>query len=74
MCVQAALELLRIDDSAYEALNATFERALTVLHKMPVIWLLYVQHLQAQRLYTRLRHTFDAGALSSLLRGRHLRA
>jgi pre-mRNA-splicing factor SYF1 len=48
-----------VDDALWEALNNTFERALSSLHKMPVIWLLYLQHLAAQRLFTRTRHAFD---------------
>lgn len=49
----------------YEALNNTFERALVTMHKMPRIWLDYLQLLLDQRRISRTRHTFDR-ALCSL--------
>ncbi|KAL6206953.1 hypothetical protein ACLB2K_024198 [Fragaria x ananassa] len=56
------LELVRsfpINHSEYETLNNTFERALVTMHKMPRIWILYLQSLTEQRLVTRTRRSFD---------------
>lgn len=56
------LELVRnlhITHSQYEALNNTFERALVTMHKMPRIWIMYLQTLTHQKLLTRTRRTFD---------------
>ncbi|KAG2453740.1 hypothetical protein HYH02_001951 [Chlamydomonas schloesseri] len=60
-----AVRGLRPDDVAYEALNNTFERALVSMHKMPRVWLDYLELLMDQRLVTRTRRTFDR-ALASL--------
>ncbi|KAG2493464.1 hypothetical protein HYH03_008281 [Edaphochlamys debaryana] len=60
-----AVRGLRPDDSAFEALNNTFERALVSMHKMPRIWTEYLELLMEQRLVTRTRRTFDR-ALCSL--------
>eukprot|EP01103_Thecamoeba_quadrilineata_P014553 TRINITY_DN4366_c0_g1_i1.p1 TRINITY_DN4366_c0_g1~~TRINITY_DN4366_c0_g1_i1.p1 ORF type:complete len:886 (+),score=201.57 TRINITY_DN4366_c0_g1_i1:55-2712(+) len=54
-----------ITDSAYEAVNATFERCLTYMHKMPRIWIEYCQFLVNQIQHTRTRRTFDR-ALAAL--------
>ncbi|EFJ51030.1 hypothetical protein VOLCADRAFT_103670 [Volvox carteri f. nagariensis] len=62
---QLAVRGLRPDDVAFEALNNTYERALVTMHKMPRIWLQYLQLLMEQRLVTRTRRTFDR-ALASL--------
>eukprot|EP00249_Psilotum_nudum_P021080 c27963_g1_i1 orf=1135-4002(-) len=56
---------LSISHSQYEALNNTFERSLVTMHKMPRIWVLYLQVLTDQKLLTRTRRTFDR-ALCSL--------
>ncbi|BBH02677.1 Tetratricopeptide repeat-like superfamily protein [Prunus dulcis] len=56
------LELVRnlpITHFQYETLNNTFERALVTIHKMPKIWILYLQTLTEQKLFTRTRRTFD---------------
>ncbi|KAB1221894.1 Pre-mRNA-splicing factor SYF1 [Morella rubra] len=56
------LDLVRnlpITHSQYDALNNTFERALVTMHKMPRIWIMYLQTLTDQKLLTRTRHTFD---------------
>ncbi|KAL2904036.1 Pre-mRNA-splicing factor SYF1 [Bienertia sinuspersici] len=56
------LELVRnlpITHSQYETLNNTFERALVTMHKMPRIWIMYLQTLTSQKLVTRTRRTFD---------------
>ncbi|ONK62544.1 uncharacterized protein A4U43_C07F5180 [Asparagus officinalis] len=50
---------LPISHSAYSSLNNTFERALVTMHKMPRIWIMYLQTLTDQRLITRARRTFD---------------
>lgn len=49
----------------YENLNNTFERALVTMHRMPRIWIMYLQLLTEQKLLTRTRRTFDR-ALCSL--------
>jgi pre-mRNA-splicing factor SYF1 len=43
----------------YEAANALFERALLYMRKMPVIWVMFLQHLRSQHLVTRTRRTMD---------------
>ncbi|XP_077239521.1 tetratricopeptide repeat (TPR)-like superfamily protein [Tasmannia lanceolata] len=56
------LEIARnfpINSPNYEKLNNTFERALVTMHKMPRIWVMYLQSLTDQKLLTRTRHTFD---------------
>ncbi|XP_059437573.1 uncharacterized protein LOC132170569 [Corylus avellana] len=56
------LDLVRnlpITHSQYEALDNTFERALVTMHKMPRIWIMYLQTLTHQKLVTRTRRTFD---------------
>lgn len=56
------LDLVRnlpITHSRYEALNNTFERALVTMHKMPRIWIMYLQTLTHQKLLTQTRRTFD---------------
>lgn len=49
----------RLDDARYVALNNTFERALTYMHKYPLIWLAYLDVLEHQHLLTRTRHCYD---------------
>ncbi|XP_054801286.1 uncharacterized protein LOC129305287 [Prosopis cineraria] len=56
------LDLVRnlpITHSQYDTLNNTFERALVTMHKMPRIWIMYLQTLTEQKLITRTRRTFD---------------
>ncbi|KAH7545927.1 hypothetical protein FEM48_Zijuj01G0146100 [Ziziphus jujuba var. spinosa] len=56
------LELVRnlpITHSQYETLNNTFERSLVTMHKMPRIWIMYLQTLTDQKLLARTRRTFD---------------
>ncbi|MED6174847.1 hypothetical protein PIB30_072883 [Stylosanthes scabra] len=56
------LDLVRnlpLTHSQYETLNNTFERALVTTHKMPRIWIMYLQTLTHQKLLTRTRRTFD---------------
>uniref|UniRef100_A0A2N9GFE4 Uncharacterized protein n=1 Tax=Fagus sylvatica TaxID=28930 RepID=A0A2N9GFE4_FAGSY len=56
---------LPISHSHYQTLNNTFERALVTMHKMPRIWLMYLQTLTHQKFVTKTRQTFDR-ALCSL--------
>ena len=42
------------------ALNNTYERALVTMHKMPRVWLDYLEFLVGQRVVTRARRTFDS--------------
>ncbi|KAL3832933.1 hypothetical protein ACJIZ3_007669 [Penstemon smallii] len=56
------LEIVRnlpITHSQYQSLNNTFERALATMHKMPRIWIMYLQTLTQQKLITRTRLAFD---------------
>ncbi|KAL3519626.1 hypothetical protein ACH5RR_017775 [Cinchona calisaya] len=56
------LELVRnlpITHSQYQSLNNTFERSLVTMHKMPRIWIMYLESLITQKLVTRTRRTFD---------------
>lgn len=50
---------------AVEALNNTFERAMVSMHKMPVIWGMYLEFVLGQRFVSRTRRLFDR-ALTSL--------
>lgn len=56
---------LRLDHPSVEALNNTFERALVSMHKMPRIWLEYLEILMEQKLVTVTRRVFDR-ALAAL--------
>ncbi|XP_071930402.1 uncharacterized protein [Coffea arabica] len=56
------LELVRnlpITHSQYQSLNNTFERALVTMHKMPRIWIMYLESLTNQKLVTKTRRAFD---------------
>lgn len=55
----AAVAGLPVSHPNYQSLNNTFERALAYLHKMPRIWVMYLESLTSQRLLTRTRRTFD---------------
>uniref|UniRef100_A0A1J3EVD1 Pre-mRNA-splicing factor SYF1 n=1 Tax=Noccaea caerulescens TaxID=107243 RepID=A0A1J3EVD1_NOCCA len=50
---------LPVTHPQYDSLNNTFERALVTMHKMPRIWVMYLQTLTAQKLITRTRRSFD---------------
>ncbi|XP_053201125.1 pre-mRNA-splicing factor syf1 homolog [Panonychus citri] len=43
----------------YKAVNNCFERSLVFMHKMPRIWIEYLQFLMSQHLITKTRRTFD---------------
>lgn len=45
-------------------MNNTFERALISMHKMPRIWLEYLEFLVRQHLITRSRRTFDKALMA----------
>lgn len=60
-----AVRGLPLTDARLGALNNTFERALVSMHKMPRIWLEYVEFLMGQGFVTRTRRTLDR-ALTSL--------
>ncbi|GAX78150.1 hypothetical protein CEUSTIGMA_g5592.t1 [Chlamydomonas eustigma] len=49
----------RMDSPAVQALNNTYERSLVSMHKMPRVWLDYLEFLMDQKLVTLTRHTFD---------------
>ncbi|KAJ3008700.1 UNVERIFIED_CONTAM: Pre-mRNA-splicing factor SYF1 [Siphonaria sp. JEL0065] len=51
--------LLPIAHPAYEHLNNTYERALVLCNKHPVLWLNYCRFLMHQPCPTRTRRTFD---------------
>ncbi|KAF1864995.1 hypothetical protein Lal_00004368 [Lupinus albus] len=56
------LDLVRnvpITHSLNDTLNNTFERALVTMHKMPRIWIMYLQILTEQKFVMRARRTFD---------------
>ncbi|XP_068666830.1 uncharacterized protein [Aristolochia californica] len=50
---------LPISHPQYQSLNNTFERALVTMHKMPRIWIMYLETLTNQKFITRTRRTFD---------------
>lgn len=55
---------LALDNPRVVALNNTFERALVTMHKMPRIWLNYLEHLVGQCLVTQTRRAFDRSLCS----------
>eukprot|EP01128_Nolandella_sp_AFSM9_P005156 TRINITY_DN2456_c0_g1_i1.p1 TRINITY_DN2456_c0_g1~~TRINITY_DN2456_c0_g1_i1.p1 ORF type:complete len:829 (-),score=203.80 TRINITY_DN2456_c0_g1_i1:83-2569(-) len=56
---QQQLKGARLDDEQFVFLNNTFERALTYMHKYPVIWLEYLGFLESQLLVTQTRRLYD---------------
>lgn len=48
-----------IDSGQYEAANNAHERALVFMHKMPRIWIEYLEFLISQAYVTRVRRCFD---------------
>lgn len=68
----AAVQRLCITDPQYEAVNNAFDRALVFMHKMPRIWLDYVEFLMKQRRLTRTRRALDS-ALRALPITQHSR-
>eukprot|EP00930_Biecheleria_cincta_P082485 TRINITY_DN7220_c0_g2_i1.p1 TRINITY_DN7220_c0_g2~~TRINITY_DN7220_c0_g2_i1.p1 ORF type:complete len:957 (-),score=230.22 TRINITY_DN7220_c0_g2_i1:93-2963(-) len=68
----SSVKNLNICDPEYEAANNAFERALVFLHKMPRIWLQYVEFLMKQKKITRARRALD-NALRSLPITQHSR-
>mmetsp|Transcript_112671 Transcript_112671/g.283248 ORF Transcript_112671/g.283248 Transcript_112671/m.283248 type:complete len:977 (+) Transcript_112671:106-3036(+) len=63
---------LCITDPEYELANNAFKRGLVFLHKMPRIWLDYIEFLMKQKKITRARRALD-GALRSLPITQHSR-
>lgn len=63
---------LSVLDAEYEGANNAFERALVFLHKMPRIWLEYIEFLMKQKKITRARRALDS-ALRSLPITQHSR-
>lgn len=60
-----AVRGLPADHASIDALNNAYERALVTMHKMPRIWLEYIEYLMQQGCVTRTRRTLDR-ALASL--------
>lgn len=56
---RARVRELPLNHSEWEAVNNCFERALVHLHKMPLIWREYLEHLTLQQHITFTRRTFD---------------
>lgn len=63
---------LNVCDPEYESANNAFERSLVFLHKMPRIWLQYIEFLMKQKKITRARRALD-NALRSLPITQHSR-
>ena len=55
---------LSLDSPLLAALNNTFERALISMHKMPRIWMEYLEFLTEQRFVTRTRKAFDRALMA----------
>lgn len=68
----AAVADLNIIAPEFEAVNNAFDRALVFLHKMPRIWLEYIEFLMKQKKITRARRALD-DALRSLPITQHSR-
>ena len=47
------------DSPNWEAANNAHERALVFMHKMPRIWIEYLEFLETQKYITRVRRTYD---------------
>ncbi|KAI7844217.1 hypothetical protein COHA_002351 [Chlorella ohadii] len=60
-----AVRGLAPNHSSVEALNNCFERAMVSMHKMPRIWIMYLEFMLGQKFITRTRRLFDR-ALTSL--------
>lgn len=60
-----AVRGVRFDSPAMKSLNNTYERALVSMHKMPRVWLDYLDLLVEQKHITLARRTFDR-ALAAL--------
>lgn len=54
-----------MDHARVQGMNNTYERSLVTMHKMPRVWLDYLEYLMQQYLLTRTRRAFDR-ALCSL--------
>ncbi|KAI3386697.1 hypothetical protein SNEBB_010652 [Seison nebaliae] len=54
-----------INDARYLTLNDVMERCMSYMHKMPRLWIIFVEELQKQKLIRKTRRTFDR-ALSAL--------
>eukprot|EP00741_Cyanophora_paradoxa_P007752 tig00001206_g7500.t1 len=53
------IKALPISHPAYETVNNVYERCLVFMHKMPRIWMEYLQFLMDQKRITKTRRTFD---------------
>lgn len=56
---RAATRGLPLNHSAVVGLNNTYERALVSMHKMPRVWVEYLELLMSQQKLTHTRHVFD---------------
>ncbi|KAL3151001.1 hypothetical protein ABBQ38_012874 [Trebouxia sp. C0009 RCD-2024] len=56
---RAAIRGLPLNHTAVEGLNNTYERALVSMHKMPRVWIEYLELLVLQQKLTHTRHVFD---------------
>lgn len=56
---RAAIRGLALNHPAVEGLNNTYERALVSMHKMPRVWVEYLELLVSQQKLTHTRHVFD---------------
>ena len=56
---RAAIRGLPLNHTAVEGLNNTYERALVSMHKMPRVWVEYLELLMSQQKLTHTRHVFD---------------
>jgi len=69
---QKSCEGCCITDPGYESANNAFDRALVFLHKMPRLWLEYIEFLMKQKKISRARRALD-NALRSLPVTQHSR-
>lgn len=69
---QMSVKELCITDPLCEAANNAFDRALVFLHKMPRLWLEYIEFLMKQKKISRARRALD-NALQSLPITQHSR-
>jgi pre-mRNA-splicing factor SYF1 len=48
-----------IISASFTTVNALFDRCLVFMHKMPRIWIMYLEFILSQRLHNKLRATLD---------------
>lgn len=61
---RASVRGLPMNHPEIESLNHVYERAMVYMHKMPRIWMDYLEYLTDQKFITRTRRAFDRALMS----------